>query len=236
MHFSGGKKESVCIGILAADPLRSIGLQSILEDSLKLRAVILPESARDRGCKLTVLIVDESFDDHPWMVAPLSHMLGRLPGIAVVVLSRVENSEAARNALAAGARAVLPETAQVPEIRACMRAVLRGKTWTSREVEGEQRPVDETPEKKAGSLAQRFTPKEREVMRWLAQGHSNREIAATMGIDEATVKAHLGRMLRKAGASNRVELTLRALADDKSERKPGTASPYNGSSIASPRK
>ena len=36
-----------------------------------------------------------------------------------------------------------------------------------------------------------------------------------MRIDEATVKAHLGRMLRKAEATNRVELTLRALAEQK---------------------
>ena len=64
-------------------------------------------------------------------------------------------------------------------------------------------------------LAQRFTPKERAVLGWLAQGHSNREIAIIMGIDEATVKAHLGRMLRKGEASNRVELTLRALAEEK---------------------
>ena len=34
-------------------------------------------------------------------------------------------------------------------------------------------------------------------MHWLSRGQSNREIATTMGIDEATVKAHLGRMLRK---------------------------------------
>lgn len=231
MHSSGGKKEPVCVGILAGDPLRSIGLQSILEDSLKLRTVILPSNTRDRDCKPTVLIVDERFDDHPWLVSPLSHILVRMAGIAVVVLSRVEDSEAARKALAAGARAVLPETAELPEIRACIRAVVRGKTWTPREAEPEVRAAALTLESKS-SLAQRFTPKEREVMRWLAQGHSNREIAGTMGIDEATVKAHLGRMLRKAHASNRVELTLRALADDKAQRKPGTESSYNGSTIA----
>ncbi len=232
MAAPDGKKDPVCIGILAADPLRSIGLQSILQDNLKLRAVILSAESRQREQKPTVLIVDESFDDHPWLAAPLSHMLVRMPGVAVVVLARAEDSEVARKALEAGARAVLPETAQLPEIRACMRAVLRGKTWTSREASREQKDVTARAEARPLSLSQRFTPKEREVMRWLAQGHSNREIAATMGIDEATVKAHLGRMLRKADASNRVELTLRALADDKLSRRSGADSAYNGSAIA----
>ncbi len=234
MHPAGGKKEAVCVGILAADPLRSIGLQSILEDGLKLRTVILPEGPRTRDCKPTVLIVDEDFEDHPWLSAPLSHMLVRMPGMLVIVLTRGEDSEAAQKALAAGARGILPQTAQVGDIRACIRAVLRGKTWSPRETEPEERlsVAGDEGKTKSISLAQRFTPKEREVMRWLAQGHSNREIAATMGIDEATVKAHLGRMLRKADASNRVELTLRALADDKGARKPGMESAYNASSIA----
>ena len=104
----------------------------------------------------------------------------------------------------------------MPEIRACIRAVLRGKIWTRQEkaVGGDPTKLEESPV--SLGLAKRFTPKEREAMHCLVQGRSNREIASTMGIDEATVKAHLGRMLRKAGASNRVELTLRALAEGKS--------------------
>ena len=216
MPQSGGKKEPVCVGILAADPLRSIGLQAILEEGLKLRTVILPNTTKPRTCKPTILIVDESLDDQPWLAAPLSHILLRMPGVAIVVITRVEDSALAQKTLAAGARAVLPETAEVPDIRACIRAVLRGKTWTPKESETTEisAPKPEIKPREA-SLAQRFTPKEREVMQRLAQGHSNREIASTMGIDEATVKAHLGRMLRKASASNRVELTLRALTEQK---------------------
>ena len=43
-------------------------------------------------------------------------------------------------------------------------------------------------------------------------------VAEAMGIDEVTVKAHLGRMLRKTGASNRVELTLRALEEMEADK------------------
>ena len=138
-----------------------------------------------------------------------------MPGVAIVVLVRGDRLPDVEKALLSGARAVLPETAEIPEIRACIRAVMRGGTWVPREPESQAGGEPAAPVSKEVGFADRFTPKEREVLRWLAQGHSNREIAATMGIDEATVKAHLGRMLRKASATNRVELTLRALADQK---------------------
>ena len=63
-----------------------------------------------------------------------------------------------------------------------------------------------------------MTPRETEVLRLLTEGKSNRDIAGALDIDEVTVKAHLGRMLRKTGASNRVELTLRSL--DEMDGKP----------------
>jgi len=56
------------------------------------------------------------------------------------------------------------------------------------------------------------------VLRLLMDGNTNRHIAEAMGIDEVTVKAHLGRMLRKTGASNRVELTLRALEEMEADK------------------
>ena len=215
MRGNGGKDETVWIGILASDPLRSIGLQSILEDVLRYRTKILSEEARPRDSKPTILIMDEGLGSaHEEQTVSQRAML-RTPGALIVLLTREDTAAVAKRAFAAGARAILPETAEVAQIRACIRAVLRGKTWQPNETRESATETANDPRPPEATLTQRFTPKEREVLRWLAQGHSNREIAATMGIDEATVKAHLGRMLRKADASNRVELTLRALAGEK---------------------
>ena len=218
---SGKQESTACVGILAADPLRSIGLQSILEEGLKLRTVNLSDNSRPRACKPNVLIVDENFDGEHGHTVPVARMLLAMPGVAVIVLARADGALSFDKVLAAGARAVLPETAQISEIRACIRAVLRGKTWAPRPSQVPEVRVEDRASEVDRSLAHRFTPKEREVMQWLAQGRSNREIATVMGIDEATVKAHLGRMLRKAEASNRVELTLRALAEQKRSVEPG---------------
>jgi DNA-binding NarL/FixJ family response regulator len=54
----------------------------------------------------------------------------------------------------------------------------------------------------------RFTARERQVLSLLREGQPNREIADALGIDRGTVKAHIGRLLRKVGVSNRTALTV----------------------------
>jgi DNA-binding CsgD family transcriptional regulator len=56
-----------------------------------------------------------------------------------------------------------------------------------------------------------LTTRERQVLDLILQARSNREIARHLGIEERTVKAHVGRLMRKAGADNRIELTMRVL-------------------------
>jgi DNA-binding NarL/FixJ family response regulator len=57
----------------------------------------------------------------------------------------------------------------------------------------------------------RFTARERQVLNLLREGHPNREIALALGIDESTVKAHIGRLMRKVGVNNRTALTVHPL-------------------------
>ena len=59
-----------------------------------------------------------------------------------------------------------------------------------------------------------MTHRELQVLHLLKDGRSNKQIAESMGVESVTVKAHLGRMLRKAGVKNRVALTLKAMAED----------------------
>ena len=51
-----------------------------------------------------------------------------------------------------------------------------------------------------------LTPRQREVLRLVAQGAQNKDVARTLGITEQGVKAHISRLLERYGASNRVEL------------------------------
>ncbi len=205
-------QQPVCVGILASDPLRLIGLQAILEENLQFRTTLLAEGGLAKNGRPQVVLVDAGLHGKAALGESVEQLRRLLPAAPVVVLARAATPEILRDAIAAGALGFLPETAGVEEIRACIEAVLEGTPWLP--VESQQ--VALLSKALAGpdaNLSSRFTPKEREVLRWLTQGRSNREIAATMHIDEATVKAHLGRMLRKAKATNRVELTLRVLAE-----------------------
>ncbi len=50
--------------------------------------------------------------------------------------------------------------------------------------------------------------RERQVLELILMARSNREIAAKLGIDERTVKAYVGRLMRKTGADNRIKLSM----------------------------
>jgi DNA-binding NarL/FixJ family response regulator len=206
-------EQPICVGILASDPLRLIGLQAILEENLHLRTILLAEGGLAKNGRPQVVVVDAGLHDNSLTLGESVQQLRRLlPTAPVIVLARTATPEILRNAIGAGAVGFLPETADVEEIRSCILAVLEGTPWLPAE-SPQVALLSKVIGRPDANLSSRFTPKEREVLRWLTQGRSNREIAATMHIDEATVKAHLGRMLRKAKATNRVELTLRVLAE-----------------------
>jgi len=58
----------------------------------------------------------------------------------------------------------------------------------------------------------KFTERENQVLQLLVAGRPNREIAEALGIDAATVKAHVGRLMRKVGVENRIALTMQAVS------------------------
>ena len=204
--------QGICVGILAFDPLRLIGLQTILEENLQMKTMLLAEGGMARSCRPQVVVVDVGLHDKKSLGESVEHLRRLLPNAPVIVLARTAAPEVLEKAIAAGALGFLPETAGEEEIRACIEAVMEGTPWLPAK-KHEVELLSKAVARPGTNLASRFTPKEREVLQWLTQGRSNREIASTMHIDEATVKAHLGRMLRKAKATNRVELTLRVLAE-----------------------
>ncbi len=71
--------------------------------------------------------------------------------------------------------------------------------------------ASEPDEPRAPRLIEALTPRERDVLALLADGHGNRAIATELGISEHTVKFHLAAIFGKLGASNRTEAVRRGL-------------------------
>jgi DNA-binding NarL/FixJ family response regulator len=154
------------------------------------------------------------------LIETIRRLRRKRPEMKVIAMGVPLEPAQVQAVIGAGAKGYLAETASEGEIRMAVEVVLDGSVWAPRKVlaqlidaggvQGSAAAVD--------SIANKMTPRESEVLKLLTQGKSNRDIAAALDIDEVTVKAHLGRMLRKTGASNRVELTLRSL--DETGEKP----------------
>jgi DNA-binding NarL/FixJ family response regulator len=142
------------------------------------------------------------------------------PELKIIVMGESLEPGYVQAVIGAGAKGYLAETASESEIKMAIDVVLDGSIWAPRKVLArliDAGGVAGASAQAIDSIEQKLTPREREVLHLLKEGRSNRDIAAAMGIDEVTVKAHLGRMLRKTGASNRVELTLRSLEEQNAE-------------------
>lgn len=207
------------IGVVAGDALRSLGLTAILEDiaGVTTTPLELADIFDAEECSLLFLDTREPFDT---VLQIITRLRRDRPAIKPIIMCESLSPEQIQSVIGAGAKGFLLEAAGIGEITMAIEIVLDGSIWAPRKVlaslveagtavssvigpqVGTNQPIDEM-----------LTEREREVMHLLMSGRSNREIAAAMGIEQATVKAHLGRMLRKTRAHNRVELTLRAMEE-----------------------
>lgn len=92
--------------------------------------------------------------------------------------------------------------------------VMAGRCWLGQTLVTDlvetMRPLIRTAKAARGELAFGLTNREREVLTMVVAGQSNKEIAQQCGISEETIKHHLTRIFVKAGATNRLELTMKA--------------------------
>lgn len=212
------------IGVVAADSLRSMGLVAILEETAGVEAfpLKLEEVCGAQNLDLVLLDLQEPLDG---ILHTILRIRRERPALKPVVMGEPLTPDEIQAVIGAGAKGFLLRIAGVSEISMAIEIVLDGSIWAPRKVlarlveagtAGAEHLVPlPAPQE---SIEEMITGREREVLHLLMNGRSNREIAAAMGIEQATVKAHLGRMLRKTRAKNRVELTLRAMEEKEQER------------------
>ncbi len=124
------------------------------------------------------------------------------PKVAVLVLTTYADDASIANALRAGARGYLTKDAGRAEIGAALRSTAAGQSTFDPEVT-KRLVVGLTPSADPGSDG--LTARETEVLRLIAQGLSNPEIAGQLFISEATVKTHINNTFAKIGARHRAE-------------------------------
>jgi DNA-binding NarL/FixJ family response regulator len=148
-------------------------------------------------------------------IAATSQITARPDPPKVIVLTTFGLDDYVLGALRAGASGFLLKDTPPADIIRAVRLVAAGDAMLSPAVTRtliEQFGVDQpAPRRAAAREALRtLTDREREVAAEVAQGRSNAEIAARLYMSEATVKAHVSRVLAKLGAANRVQVAIMA--------------------------
>jgi two-component system NarL family response regulator len=128
---------------------------------------------------------------------------GEFPDARILVLTTYDNDESVFRALENGAKGYLLKDCSTADLLAAIRKIHAGGSHVS--------------ERAAARLAERamaggpLSPREIEVLKWIAEGKSNKEIAAVLFISEGTVKTHVLSIHEKLGVSDRTEAVVIAI-------------------------
>jgi two-component system, NarL family, response regulator NreC len=153
------------------------------------------------GYKPDVLVLDLNLDGESALEA-IPELLARSPDTKIVILTMQGEPGYARDALRAGASGYALKEAAEAELVNAVAMAAAGETYLNPHIgaclaAGEEEPSDEDG----------LTEREHEVLRLLALGHTNAEIAHLLFLSRRTVESHRANLQRKLGLSTRAELT-----------------------------
>lgn len=135
-----------------------------------------------------------------------------LPDAQVLILTMHSSGEIVREVLAAGARGYVIKKDAARVLEHALESLQQGKPFLTPEVSDhvlEQLAHTETLRRETRS--KRLTPREREIVRHIAQGHSTKEVATLLGIAVKTAETHRTNAMRKIGAHSATDLTRYAI-------------------------
>jgi DNA-binding NarL/FixJ family response regulator len=136
------------------------------------------------------------------------------PETEIVILTTHSDDESILGALHAGARGYLTKDAGIAEISRAIQAAAAHQVMLDPAVQsrllaaataGTAAAAAAAPLPQANELPDELTPREAEVLRLIARGMSNTEIAAHLVVSEATVKSHINHLFAKVGARDRAQ-------------------------------
>ncbi|RSM40350.1 DNA-binding response regulator [Amycolatopsis balhimycina DSM 5908] len=206
------------ISVVVADDEQLIraGVRGLLETAGDIK-VVAEAGSGSEALRLAhrhqpdVLLLDIHMPDGDGLAT--AELVGRhVPATAVAMLTAFSDDRYVLRALHAGAAGFLLKDTEPRVLLDAVRAIAAGKGYLSPQVTcavlARLRDRDPRRAERAQARLASLTGREREVLRPLAQGQSNAEIARTCRMSEGSVKAHISRMLVKLECANRVQLAL----------------------------
>jgi DNA-binding NarL/FixJ family response regulator len=204
--------------ILLADdhPLVRAGLRAVIEREPDLHVVAEASDgaeAVDKGLsgQVELAILDVAMPRLTGLQAT-EQLARRRPELKILLLSMYENEQYYFAALRAGACGYLLKSVADEEVVNACRAVIRGERFVyPPSVRARTRDYLERARRGEALPPDLLTPRELEVLKLVAEGHSSQEIAATLVISIKTVERHRSNIIDKLGVRDRVDLTRYAI-------------------------
>jgi DNA-binding NarL/FixJ family response regulator len=128
------------------------------------------------------------------------------PELAVLFLTMHEEEGLLHEALRAGAAGYVIKRAEASELSQAIRAASRGDVYVHPAMTRALLHQPVTSQHRRGAPAPGLTPRELDVLRLLARGNTNRQIAGLLGLSTRTVESHRANLMGKLGLTSRVEL------------------------------
>jgi two-component system, NarL family, response regulator NreC len=153
-----------------------------------------------------VLVLDLGMNTRGAGIEALRQLRHEANGMSIVVLTMNDDPAFARRVLDNGAAGLVLKEMADSDLPPAVRNAVRGKRYVS--------PLLAAKLNGAKVAADRLTPREREVLRLIALGHTSAEIAEKLGLSPRTIETHRARIHRKLGLDTRAELVRYALEHD----------------------
>ena len=206
----------MAVTLVAADPhpLSLLGLDQLLKSEQGLTLLATCATAAEalqevRRHQPDLLVIDINLPDRNGLEL-INELKNSSLEVKVVVLTATMDEEQTIDALRFGVKGVVLKDMPSHLLVQCLQKVAAGGLWMEKESIGQA--FEKMLHREAGMrrLATILTPRETEVMRCVATGLSNQQIAEKLIVSEGTVKIHVHNIYRKLGITNRVDLTLYA--------------------------
>lgn len=196
---------------LLADALRRDGQLDIISPPARSRDFV--ETVR--LLKVDVVVLSSNLDEEPLRGFELLRQLRASdPGVLAIMLLDSSKRETILQAFRAGARGIFSRHDSVETLCKCIRSVREGQIWAnSQQLSFAVEALASSPMVRAvdANGLSLLSKREMDVVRSLAEGLTNREIAERLGLSQHTIKNYLFRVYDKLGVSSRLELLFMAL-------------------------